>query len=137
MSVTVEGKVCINNKIDHVVSCINIVTIAEPVNTIISREHGVKHEVLKVGQVLSGEEVCFVHDGIIADFGGIFNPPCATLGSGTPISQVHDPGEFFNRLAGLTQNLIKLHVDHPTIVKNLEHRGEGLRSSGSDGVPRT
>ena len=54
MSVTVEGKVCINNKIDHVVSCINIETIAEPINTIISREHCVKHEILKVGQVLSG-----------------------------------------------------------------------------------
>ena len=65
MSVTVEGKVCINNKINHVVSCINIVTIAEPVNTIISREHSVKHETLKFSQVLSGEEVCFVHEPII------------------------------------------------------------------------
>ena len=46
-SFSVEGKVCINNKIDHVVSCINIVTIAEPINTIISREHSVKHEILK------------------------------------------------------------------------------------------
>ena len=53
MSLTVEGKVCINNKIDHVVSCINIETIAEPIDTIISREHCVKHEILKVGQVLS------------------------------------------------------------------------------------
>ena len=82
MSLTVEGKVCINNKINHVVSCINIVTIAEPVNTIISREHSVKHEILKVGQVLSGEEVCFVHDGIIADFGGNLNPSCATSPTG-------------------------------------------------------
>ena len=48
-----EGKVCINNKINHVVSCINIVTIAEPINTIISREHCVKHEVLEISQVLS------------------------------------------------------------------------------------
>ena len=64
-SFSVEGKVCINNKIDHVVSCINIVTIAEPIDTIISREHSVKHEVLKVGQVLSWEEVCFVHEPII------------------------------------------------------------------------
>ena len=82
MSLTVEGKVCINNKINHVVSCINIVTIAEPVNTIISREHSVKHKILKVGQVLSGEEVCFVHDGIIADFGGNLNPSCATSPTG-------------------------------------------------------
>ena len=82
MSLTVEGKVCINNKINHVVSCIDIVTIAEPIDTIISREHSVKHEVLKVGQVLSGEEVCFVHDGIIADFGGNLNPSCATPSTG-------------------------------------------------------
>ena len=65
MSLTVEGKVCINNKIDHVVSCINIETIAEPIDTIISRQHCIEHEILKVGQVLSGEEVCFVHEPII------------------------------------------------------------------------
>ena len=82
MSLTVEGKVCINNKIDHVVSCINIETIAEPINTIISREHCVKHEILKVGQVLSGKEVCFVHDGIIARIGENLNPSCATLSTG-------------------------------------------------------
>ncbi len=46
-SFSMKGKVCINNKIDHVVSCINIETIAEPINTIISRQHGVKHEVLE------------------------------------------------------------------------------------------
>ena len=75
-----EGKVCINNKINHVVSCINIVTIAEPVNTIISREHGVKHEILKVGQVLSGEEVCFVHEPIIGTrVGGLGVTLCHSL----------------------------------------------------------
>ena len=82
MSLTVEGKVCINNKIDHVVSCINFVTIAEPIDTIISRQHGIEHEVLKVSQVGSGKEVCFVHDGIIADFGGNLNPSCATSPTG-------------------------------------------------------
>ena len=46
LSLSVEGKVCINNEIDHVVSCIDIMTIAEPIDTIISREHGVKHETL-------------------------------------------------------------------------------------------
>ena len=73
MSFTVEGKVCINNKINHVVSCINIVTIAEPINTIISREHSVKHEILKFSQVGSGEEVCFVHDQYMARIRGIRN----------------------------------------------------------------
>ena len=52
-SFSVKGKVCINNEIDYIISCINIVTIAEPINTIISREHCVKHKILKVGQVLS------------------------------------------------------------------------------------
>ena len=77
-----EGKVCINNEINHVVSCINFVTIAEPINCHISRCHGVKHKILKVGQGLSWEKVCFVHDGIIADFGGNLNPYCATLPTG-------------------------------------------------------
>ena len=81
-----EGKVCINNKIDHVVSCINLMTIAEPIDTIISRQHGIKHEILKIGQVGSGEEICFVHTSMMAQIGGIFNPPCATSGSGTLLS---------------------------------------------------
>ena len=67
MSFTVEGKVCINNKIDHVVSCINIVTIAEPIDTIISREHSVKHEILKFQSGFElREEVCFVHTSMMA-----------------------------------------------------------------------
>ena len=77
-----EGKVCINNKIDHVVSCINIETIAEPINTIISREHSVKHEILKFSQVGIGKEVCFVHTSIMAQIWGIFNRYCATLPTG-------------------------------------------------------
>ena len=77
-----KGKVCINNKINHFVSCINFVTIAEPINTIISREHCVKHKILKIGQVLSGKELCFVHDGIIAQKKGVYNPLCASSKSG-------------------------------------------------------
>ena len=77
-----EGKVCINNKIDHVVSCINIVTIAEPIDTIISRQHCVKHEILKVGQVLRREEFCFVHDCIMAQNRAKIKRSCATLPTG-------------------------------------------------------
>ena len=73
-----EGKVCINDEINHVVSCTNIVTIAEPINTIISRQHGVKHEVLEISQVLSGEEVCFVHAIIMTQIGGNYKQSCAT-----------------------------------------------------------
>ena len=77
-----EGKVCINNKIDHVVSCINIETIAEPIATIISRQHCIEHEILEISQVLRREEVCFVHDGIIAQKKGFHNPLCASSKSG-------------------------------------------------------
>ena len=75
LSVTEVSKVSINNEINHVVSCTNIVTIAEPINTIIGREHSVKHEVLKVGQVLSGEEVCFVHTSMMAHPAGFGSSP--------------------------------------------------------------
>ena len=57
VSLSMKGKVCINNEINHVVSCIDIVAIAEPINTIISRKHSIEHEILKIGQVLSGKEV--------------------------------------------------------------------------------
>ena len=77
-----EGKVCINNEINDFISCIYVVTIAEPIDTIISRQHSVKHEILEISQVGSGKEVCFVHDGIIADFGGNLNPSCATSPTG-------------------------------------------------------
>ena len=73
-----ESKVCINNEINHVVSCIYVVTIAEPIDTIISRQHSIKHEILKISEVGSREEVCFVHDGIIAQIGAKINRSCAT-----------------------------------------------------------
>ena len=69
---------CINNEINHVVSCIDVETIAEPINTIISRQHGVKHEILEISQVLSGEEVCFVHAIIMTQIGGDYKRSCAT-----------------------------------------------------------
>ena len=73
-----KGKVCINDEINHVVSCIYVETIAEPINTIISRQHGVKHEILEISQVLSGEEVCFVHAIIMTQIGGDYKRSCAT-----------------------------------------------------------
>jgi len=78
-----EGKVCINNKINHVVSCINVETIAEPINTIISREHSVKHKILKILQGLRRGEKCFCfHTSMMAQIWGIFNRYCATLPTG-------------------------------------------------------
>ena len=73
-----EGKVCINNEINHVVSCIYVVTIAEPIDTIISRQHSVKHEILKISEIGSGEEVCFVHAIIMTQIGGNYKRSCAT-----------------------------------------------------------
>ena len=69
---------------------------------------------------------------MMAQIGGIFNPPCATLGSGT---LVHDPGEFFDRLTGLIQHLVKFHVDVATIVKNLKHRGQVCIRQGLTALP--
>ena len=77
-----KGKVCINNEINHVVSCINSVTIAEPIDTIISRQHSVKHEILEISEIGSGKEVCFVHDGIIAQIAAKINRSCATSPTG-------------------------------------------------------
>ena len=56
-------------------------------------------------------------------------------GSGTLLSQVHDPGEFFNGLTGLIQNLVKFHVDVATIEKNLKHRGQVSIRQGLTAFP--
>ena len=61
---------CINHEIYNVISCINIVTVAEPIDCHISRCHGIKHEGLKISQVGIGEEVVFDHVYTIHDFGG-------------------------------------------------------------------
>jgi len=79
----VEGKVCINDEINHVVSCIYVETIAEPINTIISRQHSVKHKVLEFQEcnlfsVERGEGVCFVHAIIMTQIGGDYKRSCAT-----------------------------------------------------------
>ena len=73
-----KGKVCINNEINDFISCIYVMTIAEPIDTIISRQHSVKHKILKISEVGSGKEVCFVHDGIIAQIAAKINRSCAT-----------------------------------------------------------
>ena len=73
-----KSKVCINNEINHVVSCIYVVTIAEPIDTIISRQHSVKHEILKISEIGSGKEVCFVHAIIMTQIGGNYKRSCAT-----------------------------------------------------------
>ena len=77
-----KGKVCINNEINDFISCIYVMTIAEPIDTIISRQHSVKHEILEISEIGSGKELCFVHDGIIAQIGAKINRSCATSSTG-------------------------------------------------------
>ena len=79
-SVTEESIVGIKNEVDHFICSRNIEAVTEPIDTHISRKHGVKHEILKVGQVLSGEEVCFVHEPIIGTrVGGLGVALCHSL----------------------------------------------------------
>ena len=79
-SFSVEGKVCINNKIDHFVSCTNVETFAIPIETHFNRKHSVEHKILEFLKCVG--HLCFVHDGIIARIGGNLNPSCATLPTG-------------------------------------------------------
>ena len=72
VSLTEEGKVCINHEIYHLIGCTNVETIAEPIKCHLCGCHSVKHEVLQVLQGLRRGEKCFVHTGMMAhpaDFG--------------------------------------------------------------------
>ena len=55
-------EVCIHHEVDDLISGRHLETVAEPINTHLSREHGVKHEILEVLQGFGrGEEfVCHV-----------------------------------------------------------------------------
>ena len=61
-SVTEESIVSVKNEVDYIISGRNIEAITEPINTHISREHGIEHVILKVLKCLRrGEEfVCHV-----------------------------------------------------------------------------
>ena len=70
-SVTEESIVGIKNEIDHIISGRTIETITEPINTHISREHGIKHEILKVLKGLRRGEKFVCHVPIISIGSGI------------------------------------------------------------------
>ena len=55
-----HAEVGITDKIDHVIRCANVETVAEPVHCQVSRCHGIEQEVLQVLQGLGGGEKCFV-----------------------------------------------------------------------------
>lgn len=69
MSLTEESKVCINHEIYNFISCINVMTVTEPIDCHISRCHGIKHKGLEISQVGIGKEFCFVHGPNIAHQG--------------------------------------------------------------------
>ena len=85
LSVTVKGKVCINDEINDLISCINIEPIAIPIDTIISGEHCIEHEILEFLECLS--HLCFVHDGIFAQIREHYKRLCDTLPTGSAADQ--------------------------------------------------
>ena len=85
LSVTVKGKVCINDEIYDLIGCINIEPIAIPIDTIISGKHCIEHEILKFLECLS--HLCFVHNGIFAQIGEDYKRPCDTLPTGSAADQ--------------------------------------------------
>ena len=70
-SVTEESIVGVKNEIDYIISGRNIEAITEPIDTHISREHGVKHEILKVSECLRRSEKFVCHVPIISIGSGI------------------------------------------------------------------
>ena len=72
LSLSEESEAGVKHPIDHVVSCANVETVAEPIDCHLTGCHGVEHVILKFGQVGVGEELCFVHASTIHGIG-----PCA------------------------------------------------------------
>ena len=65
-SVTEESIVGIKNEVDYIICSRNIEAVTEPINTHISREHGIKHEILKVSECLRRGEKFVCHVPIIS-----------------------------------------------------------------------
>ena len=64
-SVTEESIVSVKNEVDYIICSRNIEAVTEPINTHISREHGIKHEILKVSECLRRGEKFVCHVDII------------------------------------------------------------------------
>ena len=65
-SVTEESIVGIKNEVDHIISGRHIEAITKPIDTHISREHGIKHEILKISEGLRRGEKFVCHVPIIS-----------------------------------------------------------------------
>ena len=70
-SVTEESIVGVKNEVDYIICSRNIEAVTEPVNTHISREHGIKHEILKISEGLRRGEKFVCHVDIIGTGSGI------------------------------------------------------------------
>ena len=65
-SVTEESIVSVKNEIDYIICSRNIEAVTEPIDTHISREHGIKHEILKISEGLRRGEKFVCHVPIIS-----------------------------------------------------------------------
>ena len=65
LSLSKESEAGVKHKVDHVVSCANVETVAEPIDCHLTGCHSVEHEILQFLQVGVREELCFVHEPII------------------------------------------------------------------------
>ena len=65
-SVTEESIVSVKNEVDYIICSRNIEAVTEPIDTHISRKHGVKHEILKVSECLRRSEKFVCHVPIIS-----------------------------------------------------------------------
>ena len=61
LSLSKESEAGVKHKVDHVVSCANVETVAEPIDCHLTGCHRVKHVILQFLQVGVREELCFVH----------------------------------------------------------------------------
>ena len=75
LSLSKESEASVKHEIDHVVSCANVETVAEPIDCHLTGCHSVKHEILQFLQVGVREELCFVHAVSMAQISGFCSSP--------------------------------------------------------------
>ena len=74
-SLSKESEAGVKHKVNHVVSCANVETVAEPIDCHLTGCHSVEHEILQFLQVGVREELCFVHASNIAHPAGFGSSP--------------------------------------------------------------
>ena len=74
-SLSKESEAGVKHKVDHVVSCANVETVAEPIDCHLTGCHSVEHVILQFLQVGVREELCFVHEYMMAHPAGFGSSP--------------------------------------------------------------